>query len=433
MAQINSNLQIKMYWGDILYDSTVCQSNEEITIGRGADNTFILDPQQTIEQNNISFKLVQTSGGKSADIFFSDQYHGHIRKNGELVSLQTAIHENKVTKKENGSYATQLGEKDQAEIVIGHVSFSLEWVEDGEKIPYVSVLNKKNWWIPVVFGVVLFAVSFFIYFAGEIEEEIPPERLITLEAPKVPRAKSMTPSTQAASKAAIGEKKSADGGAEKGPLGKAEVKVPEQNSAVQTLRKSNLGSLVSSLPSAGANAPHQKTDSSEGAVGPQAQVGTGGFSTEGLKKGGGGQSVGIGRTVGQGEGGFGGTGRLGLAGNSSVDGAGAGGGGQPIVAGGLDREVIESYIRRRLDRIKLCYERQLNFFPKLSGKISVHFVIGKTGQVLQNKIIEDSLKNESVRKCILAEVATWNFPQPEGGTLVNVDYPFVFESSAKGP
>jgi hypothetical protein len=93
--------------------------------------------------------------------------------------------------------------------------------------------------------------------------------------------------------------------------------------------------------------------------------------------------------------------------------------------------VIESIIRRRLDRIRLCYTRQLNFYPKLSGKVTVHFVIGKTGQVVESSVIEDTMKNQSVRSCILYEVKTWTFPNPEGGTLVNVDYPFVFESSAK--
>jgi hypothetical protein len=98
------------------------------------------------------------------------------------------------------------------------------------------------------------------------------------------------------------------------------------------------------------------------------------------------------------------------------------------VSGGLDRDVIESVIRRRLDRIRLCYERQLNFNPKLAGKLGVHFVIGKAGEVLSASATEDTMKNTQVRECVLMEVKSWNFPNPEGGTIVNVDYPFVFES-----
>jgi hypothetical protein len=92
--------------------------------------------------------------------------------------------------------------------------------------------------------------------------------------------------------------------------------------------------------------------------------------------------------------------------------------------------VIESIIRRRQYRIRLCYERQLNFNSKLAGKIAMHFVIGAKGSVVKANISEDTMKNESVRNCVLDEVKSWIFPSPEGGTLVNVDYPFVFESSA---
>jgi hypothetical protein len=136
--------------------------------------------------------------------------------------------------------------------------------------------------------------------------------------------------------------------------------------------------------------------------------------------------------VGRGEGGFEGTGRLGLSGDAAVEGGSGHGSGTSTRGGGLDRDVIESIIRKRQDRIRLCYERQLNFFPKLKGKISVHFVIGKTGSVISSGISEDTLKNENVSKCITNEVKDWSFPVPEGGTIVNVDYPFVFESSAKG-
>jgi hypothetical protein len=101
-----------------------------------------------------------------------------------------------------------------------------------------------------------------------------------------------------------------------------------------------------------------------------------------------------------------------------------------IVKGGLSRDVIESVIRRRQYRIRLCYERQLNYNSKLAGKIAVHFVIGAAGQVLKASVAEDTMKNETVKNCVINEVKTWTFPSPEGGTLVNVDYPFVFESSA---
>ena len=63
--------------------------------------------------------------------------------------------------------------------------------------------------------------------------------------------------------------------------------------------------------------------------------------------------------------------------------------------------------------------------------MAVHFVIGKKGEVLEASSLEDTMRNAAVRSCVLYEVKSWTFPAPEGGTLVNVDYPVVFESSAK--
>ena len=414
-----------MYWGDILYDTAICQPRHSITIGREQGNTFVLD--MGVEKPH--FKLAEVHSDRSAHFFFEDQHSGHVRIGERLVSLATAKDNKLVEKRPDGGYGVHLSQQDKADLVIGHISFYLDWVDHKEKIPVTPLLDKKK---------ALALLVFLLLFLGLViltqkpiqEEEKPPERLVTLE-PRKPRGTSQTPSNADASKAAMGQEKSKDGGAQSGELGKAATQAIAKQSAASSLKKANLGSLVSGLTNLGANSPNPniKANVAQAAV---TQEGTGGFSTEGLKQGGGGKTVGIGRTSGQGEGGFSGTGRLGLYGNSSVDGAGSGGGGAPAkVAGGLDRDVIESIIRKRLDRIRLCYERQLNFYPKLSGKIAVHFVIGKAGNVVSSQATEDTMKNAAVKGCILSEVKSWTFPNPEGGTLVNVDYPFVFESGAK--
>ena len=97
----------------------------------------------------------------------------------------------------------------------------------------------------------------------------------------------------------------------------------------------------------------------------------------------------------------------------------------------MDKDVVDTIVRQRKDRIRLCYERQLNFKPSLSGKLTVQFVIGKEGKVLQATLSEDTMKDDAVRNCLLSEVKTWNFPKPSGGGVVTVDYPFVFESGGR--
>lgn len=408
-APDNSNLKVTVYWGDILYDTKICRPKDQVTVGRKPGHTYILDTDP--------IKLVEVTPDNTAHVYFDDRIDGHVRLGKDLLSLATARGSNRIAKNSSGLYHVELGRGDKADFVFGHVSMYLDWVGAIETLPRTKPFDKKKLgYLGLALGLFVLAVLA-LQMVEPPEPEKPPERLVTL----MPR--------NAPAKAALGSQKTADGGAQKGEAGKAEVAPPEEPSAVASLLKANIGSVVSGLTSLGANAP--STTGKTGIKAPIQQAGTGGFTTEGLKQGGGGTTVGIGRTVGKGEGGFEGTGRLGLSGNSAVEGGTGHGYGDTTTGGGLDRDVIESVIRRRVDRIRLCYERQLNFNPKLAGKISVRFIIGKSGEVLSSKAIEDTMKNAAVKQCILDEVKTWTFPQPEGGTLVNVDYPFVFESTAR--
>ncbi|MBK9294695.1 MAG: AgmX/PglI C-terminal domain-containing protein [Oligoflexia bacterium] len=416
---LSSSLKVSVYWGDILYGTILCGPNESITIGKAGHNTFVLDLDDASSTRD-SLEVVKVNEDKSADIRFDDSIDGHIKLGGKLMSLSTARQEQHLKKDGQGVYHIQIKDKEKADLAIGLVSFYFDWLDNIEVLPRKSDLNKEDQkkWIIILLSVLLAPVLIFLIISifPPKEPERPPERLVTL----LPR--------QQPAKAAMGAQQTADGGAQKGDLGKAQVAAEEKPSAAQLLKRANIGSLLSGLTSMGANAPSAPTQNQKTQV---SQAGTGGFSTEGLKTGGGGKTVGIGRTVGEGQGGFEGTGRLGLSGDAAVEGGTGHGSPDTLVRGGLSKDVIEAIIRRRQHRIRLCYERQLNFNPKLAGKISVRFVIGKNGEVLKADSIEDTMKSEPVRQCVLTEVKTWTFPHPEGGTLVDVDYPFVFESSAR--
>lgn len=415
----DSNLKVTVYWGDILYGTALVHPKEAVTIGRRADNTFVLDVDEALTFERL--EIVKLHANRMAEITFDDHIDGHVKQNGKLISLASERSNKKIPKDADGLYRVRFSDKEKADVVVGHVSFYFDWVSTHESLPYATGMPRRDKTFLLLTLLLLLAFPLGIYFLGQWvpnpEPENPPERIVTIIPPELPVAK-----------AAMGERQTADGGAQKGAAGKAEVKAEEKPSAAQLLKRSNLGSLVSGLTSLGASAPSANAE--KGMKAPVAQVGTGGFTTQGLKTGGGGKSEGIGRTVGAGRGGFEGTGRLGLSGDSAVEGGTGYGRQSTVVKGGLSNDVIENVIRRRQYRIRLCYERQLNFNPKLAGKVAVHFVIGAHGEVLSANITEDTMKNQTVKKCIVDEVKTWNFPSPEGGTQVNVDYPFVFESSA---
>ena len=417
----SSKLRVSVYWGDVLYDTAICRPLESITIGRGAGNTYILDlPNPTA---GPSVELVRMNADGSAEVAFDDFFRGHIKAGSRLLSLVAAREANHLTKDSHGLYRARLHRNENADFVVGLVSFYLDWTDENLPIAKGQTTGSRRFTISLLFTCVLATLIMALLSPGEDEEEeTPPERMVQLI------------SRQKFAKAAVGDRKSADGGAQKGEIGKADLapKATAEESAADKVKNMNLGRLVGGLSKIADKAPSIKGAPSQ-AASAITQTGTGGFSTEGLKTGGGGKSVGVGRTVGQGEGGFEGTGRLGLSGNSPVEGGiGHGNADGPPRDVGLDRDLIDSIVRRRQDRIRLCYERQLNFDPKLSGKVAIHFVIGTKGEVVRSSITEDTMKNEAVRKCILAEVKSWTFPQPKGGVLVDVDYPFFFESSRKG-
>jgi hypothetical protein len=412
-AQANSKLKITMYWGDILYESGLYGKNSKVFVGRTADSDFLIDRDK--------LKIVEVFPDNTAELQFDGLMDGHIRLGDEVISVQNSKDNPKVKSLPNGMQSLKISSKDKADLVFEHVSFNISWVQKPDTVKRFEEIPVKKVGLTSLVLMLFFLIPIIITTSIEKEEpEKPPERVVTL-----------LPKKQA--KAAAGQMKSATGGGQAGDAGQAQAAPPKPPTAAEVLKSSNLGNLISNISNLGKSAPQVNTENKNTAqeVVNMAEQGSKGFSTEGLKKGGGGKTVGIGRTVGQGEGGFEGTGKLGLSGNSLVEGSSGYGEQSYQVEGGLDKDVIDAIIRKRQDAVRLCYERQLNFYPTLSGKIAVQFVIGKRGEVLSANAIEDTMHNASVASCLINEVRSWNFPPPRGGTLVKIEYPFVFESSAK--
>jgi FHA domain-containing protein len=176
----------------------------------------------------------------------------------------------------------------------------------------------------------------------------------------------------------------------------------------------------------------------EGAIGNMfgGQIGnSGGFGGLGLKgtgSGGGGMgnTIGVGRlgTRGRGGGKFGyGTGvaRIRRRGERNVNISV----GRPIIMGSLSMEIIRRVIRSHRDQIKYCYSKELTRHPNLRGKVSIKFTISPKGFVTQATVSATSLKNSTVERCMTQKIRTWKFPEPKGGGIVIVNYPFILKST----
>ena len=164
--------------------------------------------------------------------------------------------------------------------------------------------------------------------------------------------------------------------------------------------------------------------------------GFGGLGLRGTGRGGGGTgegTIGLGNlgTIGHGAGG----------GSGSGYGRGAGGfsgrsarvpqirSGAADVRGSLSKEVIRRVIRRHINEVRFCYEQELNSRPDLEGRVTVSFIISPTGAVQSSTVAASTLGNQRVEGCIASAVRRWGFPQPEGGGIVVVNYPFMLTAA----
>ena len=101
--------------------------------------------------------------------------------------------------------------------------------------------------------------------------------------------------------------------------------------------------------------------------------------------------------------------------------------------GGLEREKIQATIQSHNPDILACYEKALASEPKLAGTVVVEMTVDKEGRIAKTAKLESNTKYVPVDECILAAVAKWQFPKPQGGGNVVIAYPFKLEHARKEP
>ncbi|MGZ3458516.1 MAG: TonB family protein, partial [Archangium sp.] len=153
--------------------------------------------------------------------------------------------------------------------------------------------------------------------------------------------------------------------------------------------------------------------------------GVGGLGSRGQGSGGGGTALGLGGLGTKGNG-------RGMGDGGGIDLAGRGKTitkivpGKTTVIGGLDKDVIAKIIRSHQNEIKYCYETELNKNPSLQGKVAVAFTIDPAGAVSEANVTETTLNNATAENCMLSRIRRWKFPEPKGGGVVAVTYPWLF-------
>lgn len=159
------------------------------------------------------------------------------------------------------------------------------------------------------------------------------------------------------------------------------------------------------------------------------RIGSGGLGARGSGLGAGGSAEGLG-----------GLGTKGRGSGKSGYGAGGGNFGKPLnepskapdKAPALDKSIVDATIKKHMNGIRYCYQKQLNTNPDLSGSVVVQFTINHLGQVQDAGIKKSTWNNKEVGELVnsdlISKFSELQFDKPKGGGIVVVAYPFIFDA-----
>ena len=309
----------------------------------------------------------------------------------------------------------------------GHLSLvksstdGIENVLANVELPYddnkqFEVIAKKTAITGVAAAILLFGLSFIITPKDPVKEEL--QVVQVMDRKQIEKMIVVAPSETKVAKMK--------------PRAVKRITAPAIKKAVAVKQSSGVLGVLGSLNKSKQQGGLKLSDAQASAgIGRGGSLGSGGMQTTVYSKGMFSAPLGSGGKV-NGGGGYGTRGKGGgQAGYGQVSLVGAGSGFfQPVeseawVGGGLDRNEIAAVIQRHISEVRFCYEQGLQQKPKLSGRLSMDFMIGPNGSVSVAKVNNSSLDHVPVENCIRNRLRTWNFPKPDGGVTVKVTYPFI--------
>ncbi len=279
------------------------------------------------------------------------------------------------------------------------------------------------------------------------QQKTPPPAQSSLAETKGPGAEKKAPEEKPAETAKTSEKTSAKSGANKGPRTARERVAAKSRSTAQISREVSKKGLLALITGSGAAA---QGDAVQDVLGDNAGSTNGKNLDKILSNIGGIKTSGASEGVGKG----GGSVRGSRATNSgaSIDDivTGLGSAKQSAIhkktkmklfkstnvkaeagkSGGRSAESVLAVINSHKAAIEYCYQRALRNNPNLKGKISVRFVIRTDGSVGRVTIVESTLNNAGVERCIVSKIRRWRDFGPvdpsKGDAVFRQDYIFGY-------
>lgn len=437
-------LQVSLFWGQQQLEVRTFESGSKITIG--AQKSAVFNLPMTSQENSLVPFTLATYKDSELQLNLPVEVHGLVWVGTDTISVDTLRHRDDTKSEFTAETTVKLRVGDRAHLEIGELSLDIQFIKPSEKLP----LFEKKTMDPKLKQIMLSVFGFWALVLLVMSLWRPPEAEKTLEDVPEHLKKVLFDAGIADAikkqQSAIGElANNLEGGRARGEEGRATAnkspdaaKAKPQANTPKAAAKSNAPQVTakdinSAFSDSGATTP---TDSTASIVG-EKQLGNtasalkgGNFArgTSGFGSGGGGESVGVGQLKGLSTGGGMGAGNYGLAPSKGreveapVD-------QETEILGGLDADVITAVIKRYLAQVRHCYEQQLTVNPNLKGKIKVSFMIKGDGTVGTAAVKETTMHHKPTEDCIVEKVKTWQFPQPKGGGVVGVTYPFMLMSN----
>lgn len=461
-ARTDGTVEVAVLWRDMVLQDQLYNPPEEITIGPEHGATILVEDDTVKEQ----FVLVAAEEGQEPRLRVRDSMSGEIFVGSDRYTVREAIAAG-VLRPDGNGFTIPMTVEVRARLDFGAVSVFLHRsIAPAMAFPFVFEFNKMAvFMLALLFSFVLHfgtvAIGYWMppdYSMGTqddfnlnarfvqmmITEEVPPEEEVPewLQADDSDDDVADEGAIVAGEAGRAGDERAEDTGM-KGTIGSTQgsgdvselARGEAREEALQTGALAALNSYAGGSVFGTGAGSYTDVVAIGGADG--MAIGSS-YGTGGLGSYGGGLSTGS--AVGGG-GGFG-IGPMALRGRSSGESVGRGlrgvsdrgerqvavTPGRPEVEGQLDRAIIERVIRQHRREIRSCYEQELQRNPGLEGRVVVSFVIDPTGQVARANVGTSTMGNKTVEDCITLRVRRWRFPEPKGGGLVRVNYPFTFVS-----
>jgi len=446
-------LELRFRWGDqILAEQLLGPKHKgEFKIGSGAGVDFIVGDQRL---GTPSFAFVTADGAGGFTLRITGQMTGELERKGRIVTLMQAIESGMATR-EDEAYAITLEPDDIALVDIGGVVVDLCFQPVPPKV-LVPLTERLDWTALNIFLLVFFFAGLLVVAAvtraasgDEFTDELSGNTAVLTKLLVKPPDPQKNPFLEQLAKSKEkGEAPAAFQGTE-GQMGKRNAPNRDAKAspkAIDPNSKDQARLIAQRIFGGKGNAGIATLFGRAGLGGSlQAAMGhmtgstvgdAGGVLGMGLKGSGGGGG-GTGNTIG-----IGAVGTRGVAGGEGKYGTGIGMGkkssadiaitnSDPEVSGAYDPELIRRVVRSHHDQLKYCYDNALTRNPKLTGKVSVRWIITEGGTVGTSNVVSSTTNTPELDKCIAGRVLTWVFPKPKGGGVAVVTYPFVFKQAGE--